>query len=124
MRLMTMLSDVIRAVFQRSATRLYPVQGTIIPERSRGRLEWHPQDCTGCALCVKDCPANALELIVIDKSQKRFLMRYHADRCTYCGQCVESCRFKCLEMCGGDWELATSDKADLEITYGEPEQKA
>lgn len=122
MRLMTMLSDVIRAVFQRSATRLYPVQGAVIPERSRGRLEWHPQDCTGCALCIKDCPANALELIVIDKAQRRFLMRYHADRCTYCGQCVESCRFKCLEMCGGDWELATSNKTDLEITYGDPNQ--
>jgi formate hydrogenlyase subunit 6/NADH:ubiquinone oxidoreductase subunit I len=72
-------------------------------------------------LCVKDCPAQALELITLDKKAKRFVMRYHVDRCTFCAQCVESCRFNCIGLKNDQWELASNDRGDFTIMYGRPE---
>ena len=70
---------------------------------------------------MKDCPADALELLVVDKAAKRFVLRYHADRCTYCAQCVESCRFNCLGMSSEDWELASLNKEPFSVYYGREE---
>lgn len=118
MKLATMFGDVLRSAFRRTATRQYPFERTPPPEQLRGKLHWHPEQCTGCSLCVDDCPANAIELITIDKAKKQFEMRYHLDRCTFCGQCVESCRFKCIVLSNTEWELATLDKTTFTTTYG------
>ena len=96
-KLGTMLGDVMRSLFRSPATELYPFVRKPSPDRLRGKLVWEPEKCAGCMLCVKDCPSDAIELIVLDKVKKRFVLRYHADRCTFCAQCVVSCRFDCLQ---------------------------
>ena len=118
MKLAMMLEDILHSAFRRTATRQYPFERTETPEHLRGKLHWNPEQCTGCSLCVDDCPANAIELITLDKSKKQFEMRYHLDRCTFCGQCVESCRFKCIELSHDQWELATLDKTSFITVYG------
>ena len=40
----------------------------------RALLQFNPEKCTGCGVCVKDCPAEALELITLDKASKRFVL--------------------------------------------------
>lgn len=120
MKLPAILKDIIYALLHRPVTEKYPAdEATHVAERFRGKLHWTPDHCTGCCLCVKDCPANALELITIDKEEKRFVMRYHPDRCIYCGQCVQACRFGCISLNPDEWELATSDPLTLTITYGD-----
>lgn len=120
----TMIGDLIRSLFKKPATELYPYEKKKAPSRLRGKLVWDPAQCAGCQLCIKDCPSNAIELIVIDKVNKRFIMRYHADRCTYCAQCVQSCRFKCMGMSNEDWELAATGKQPFEVYYGKEEDIA
>ena len=119
-----MISDLLRSLFKQPATELYPFVKTPAPLRLRGKLMWDPNPCTGCQLCVKDCPANAIELIVIDKANKRFIMNYHADHCIYCAQCVVSCRFNCLRLSNEDWELAAAQKQLFEVYYGKEEDVA
>lgn len=121
MKISTMFGDMMRVLFRRPATELYPFVRRPVPERLRGKLVWNPEKCTGCCLCVKDCPADAIELITIDKANKRFVMRYHADRCTFCGQCVQNCRFSCLDMPSEVWELAARTKAPFTVNYGRDE---
>ncbi len=118
MKIGTMLSDTLRSLFKRPITQQYPFVKLDTPKQLRGKLYWNPEGCTGCALCVKDCPANALELVVNDKKEKRFVFRYHADRCTYCAQCVQSCRFSCLGMSSEQWELASVNKDLFTVYYG------
>jgi electron transfer flavoprotein alpha subunit len=43
------------------------------------------EKCTGCGLCVKVCPYNAIE--IIDG------LPVIKDNCTYCGECVRACKF-------------------------------
>jgi formate hydrogenlyase subunit 6/NADH:ubiquinone oxidoreductase subunit I len=119
MKLGAMLAEVVRSLFRRPATERYPFERQAAPERLRGALTWNPEKCTGCCLCVTDCPAQAIELVVLDKKNKQFVLQYHADRCTFCAQCVQSCRFGCIEMSPEQWELAAVNKEPFTIYYGD-----
>lgn len=121
MKLASLLGDVWKSVWIAPATQRYPFVKHPAPKTLRGKLVYDPEQCTGCQLCVKDCPALAIDLITVDKKEKRFVMRYFADRCTYCGQCVDSCRFKCIELSSDNWELASTDRGDFIFTYGRAE---
>lgn len=116
-----MLGDILESLFKKPVTERYPFERKAAPERLRGKLYWEPEKCSGCQLCVKDCPANAIELIVLDKVAKRFVMRYNPDRCTFCGECVESCRFDCLGLSSEDWELAALNRDSFEVFFGKDE---
>lgn len=117
----SMLGDVVKSFFKKPVTEKYPFVRQEAPENLRGKLVWEPEKCTGCMLCVKDCPSNALELIVLDKVNKRFVMKYNLDQCTFCAQCVINCRFSCLNMSEEQWELASTKKEPFEVYYGREE---
>lgn len=116
-RIGTMLTDVLESSLAKSATQLYPVEKIAPPARYRGELFFDPTACTGCKLCVKDCPSNAIDLTILDRAAKRYVMEYHKDRCVYCGQCVINCKFQCLSMSSEDWEHAVMEK-NFTIYYG------
>ena len=86
MKIGTMLKDIVVSFFKKNATQLYPIERTPAPERFRGNLQYNPAACTGCCLCVKDCPSKAIELVTLDRAAKRFVLKYHMDRCIYCGR--------------------------------------
>jgi formate hydrogenlyase subunit 6/NADH:ubiquinone oxidoreductase subunit I len=117
----SMLGDVVKSFFKKPVTEKYPFEKSETPAHFRGKLVWDPEKCSGCQLCVKDCPSNAIELITIDKVNKKFVMRYNLDRCTYCAQCVLNCRFGCLEMSEEQWELASTKREPFEVFYGREE---
>ena len=110
MRIGTMFMDVVRSLFTNPSTRLYPSVRVVPTERYRGTLLYDPSTCTGCSLCVKDCPADAIELIILDRAAKRYVMNYRLDRCIYCGQCVVNCKPKSLAMPNREWEHAALDQ--------------
>ncbi len=120
MKIGTMLKDVVNSFFTKSATQLYPAERTEPPKRYRGALDFDPKVCTGCSLCVKDCPSNAIELTILDRAKKRYVLKYYMDRCVYCGQCVVNCKFKCMGMTHEDWEHAKLEK-DFTVYYGREE---
>lgn len=124
MKKIGMLADLVDSAFRHPVTEQYPVERRPDTEHFRGLVHWNPEACTGCALCVKDCPAEAIELITIDKAAKRFVLRFHADRCTFCGQCAYNCRFDCISLANDEWELAAVRRDGFTIVYGRPEDIA
>lgn len=121
MSFIAMLRDALKSLFHRPVTRNYPTTRTNPPPRLRGTLHWNPDACTGCSLCVRDCPANAIELTTVDRANKVFEMRYDASRCIFCAQCVQNCRFGCLTFSPEGWELAGPDKEAFTARYGQLE---
>lgn len=121
MRVGAMIGDISRSLFKKPVTERYPFERRPAPERLRGRLLFAPDQCTGCKICVRDCPARAVELVVVDKAAKRFVMRFHTDRCTYCAQCVVSCNFDALAMSHEHWELAALSRDPFLLNLGRPE---
>lgn len=104
---MPIFSDVLRTALQKRATLLYPFEKREVPPDYRGKVEIDYNQCVGCGLCVKDCPSNALELVVLSDGKKK--PKYYLARCTFCSQCVESCPRKAIKMTQ-IYELATYDR--------------
>ncbi len=118
MKIGALLGDVIRSLFKPPVTVKYPADPIAAPDRLRGKLIWDYRRCIGCNLCVKDCPANAITLYILDRKEKRFVLEYDQNRCIYCAQCVVSCRPKALHMSNTVWELAALKQDDFKVHYG------
>jgi formate hydrogenlyase subunit 6/NADH:ubiquinone oxidoreductase subunit I len=97
---------------KRSTVR-YPDEPLIMPPGYRGRLAVVPVRCKGCGLCVRDCPAAALELI--KESKQKFKVIYYPNRCAFCGQCELSCHADALRLTN-DYVQAAFDAASFEVT--------
>lgn len=58
------------------------------------------QACTGCELCVIDCPYQALTMESRGPSSDRLLAVLDEQRCVSCGICLGSCAFGAIELPG------------------------
>jgi hydrogenase-4 component H/formate hydrogenlyase subunit 6 len=86
---LALLLSLLDALIEGSETVSYPETEMELPNGYRGAIQLDPEKCTGCGLCARDCPANALELVKESKSDYKLI--YHPARCAYCGQCELSC---------------------------------
>lgn len=91
-----------------------------LPPDFRGKISYEADKCTGCASCIKVCPANAIELVQAEKAvlfhekegatlAKPVKIQIYVARCCFCSQCVEVCPRKCLTMTN-EFLLADYDK--------------
>jgi formate hydrogenlyase subunit 6/NADH:ubiquinone oxidoreductase subunit I len=117
----TMLRDVLTSLVRRPVTEKYPFERQPVPDRLRGMVVFDPEGCIGCDLCTRDCPSDAIELSVLDRKAKRFVMHYQIDRCLFCAQCVSSCPRTGLSMSNERWELAALCREPFDIYYGRDE---
>ena len=119
MKLATMFQDVFPSLFRAPITERYPFERRETPDRLRSLLSWDREQCTGCGMCATDCPSQAIEMVVFDKKAKSIVFGLHVDRCTFCGQCTFSCKQGSLTLEHGAWELASLDRGNLMIHFGE-----
>ncbi len=82
---------VIRSLFKKPATLMYPVIPREWQERTRGHIDNKIEDCIYCGICQKKCPTNALE---VDRAKRTWVI--HRMQCIQCSCCVEVCPKKCL----------------------------
>ena len=108
--LIYLLPELGRTLFTRRATVRYPFAPLELPPCFRGKVTIEPTLCTGCGLCVRDCPAFALELERENRDEFRLI--HYRDRCAYCGQCEASCRFGAITLIN-EFVGATSRRAAL-----------
>ncbi|MGA2977023.1 MAG: 4Fe-4S dicluster domain-containing protein [Spirochaetia bacterium] len=115
MSVMGMSRTVLRNLFSRPATRLYPGRQKEAhrTQRSRGRIEIEIDACIFCGACAKRCPTDA---IIVSKPQKEW--NIDRLRCCTCNACVEVCPKKCLAM-GNRYTFPTVTR-DKDIFRQEP----
>jgi len=110
-----MLSELLKHVMKAPATTEYPFKKVDVPASFRGQIVFISENCIGCNICVRDCPADA---IVISKpgEEKIFGAAFELDKCIYCAQCVLSCPKDALAI-SPDFELAQLSRDNLKVIY-------
>lgn len=93
MKLLTFAKTELHNLFSKPATRLYPQQERVYPQRTRGHIENDIDTCVFCGLCSKKCPTGA---ITVNRAEKSWSIQRFS--CIQCGYCVESCPKNCLSM--------------------------
>ena len=84
---------VLRSLFKKPATLMYPVVPRTWYERTRGSIDIEEASCILCGICAKRCPTNA---IAVSRDQRTWTIERM--QCVQCGGCVEVCPKKCLLM--------------------------
>lgn len=84
---------VLKSLFKKPATLMYPVVPREWKERTRGHVSINESDCIVCGICAKKCPANA---IVVDRKKRTWSIERM--QCIQCNCCVEVCPKTCLTM--------------------------
>lgn len=125
------LGEVLKNLFAKKATCNYPFEKAKVDPRFRGRIVFDSSTCIGCKMCVRVCPAKAIDIVLSDEqppapaavegaapvpAKKKFDCIMSLDRCIYCAQCVDVCPKKSLKSTQ-DFELAHTDRKSLKIRY-------
>jgi formate hydrogenlyase subunit 6/NADH:ubiquinone oxidoreductase subunit I len=90
----------------------YPFQPAPPPPGFRGRVEVDINKCIGCGACAVACPPKLIDIKDLDDKR---ILDFQLGRCTYCARCAEVCPTVAITMTP-DFELATDNKADLNIS--------
>ena len=127
-------------IFSKPATEQYPFVKPHIPEDSRGRTFYEIKSCnivdigsgmsagltldvksivgTNCRVCVRDCPASAIEIVEVEGKKRP---QIHLEKCIFCHQCVESCPRGAIKK-SDLYELATTRKDELTMNPNPSEE--
>ena len=97
-------------------------------KRFRGKIEYDRTACIGCKMCIKVCPAEAIEYVEPTeeelkawekkkaagevKGKVKGKVKFYMTRCTFCAFCTDACPKGCIRM-GNDVLtnfMATTDR--------------
>jgi NADH-quinone oxidoreductase subunit I len=120
---------VLKYMFKKPVTELYPEHKRKLPERSRGRhylTKWNDglDRCVGCELCSIVCPSQAIYVKPAANNPEdphskgeRYAEDFQINmlRCIFCGYCEEACPTGALIL-GNEYELAGYTRESLIYT--------
>lgn len=106
-----LLRDVVKSLFSRPVTSVYPFKKERTPARLRGKIQWIDEKCIRCLTCVRVCPTYACKFY--KKGPKdRGKIGIDFGLCSWCYQCVTNCPVNALERTA-QFEMATKDRKEL-----------
>lgn len=95
--------------FSKPATENYPKEKPRLNDDYRGKPVFDFNNCIGCGLCSRECPAKAIEMVTVgDKKAPQLNLA----SCIFCYRCAEVCPKKCIHN-STYFELASTDKSSL-----------
>jgi hydrogenase-4 component H len=109
------------------ATRGYPFEKAHVPDGFRGTPLLKPGLCVGCKACVRDCTAEAIEILLKPPSPndpppepgknagKKYQMVIYLDRCIHCARCEEVCPKDAIYL-DKEFAVANFTRAALKLT--------
>ena len=106
------LKEALKNFFTKPVTTKYPFEPTLPPDKFRGLPIHLIEACTGCGLCEKDCPADAIKMIPDERTRKKQAPEFYYWKCIRCAQCYYSCPFDAIFM-SKVFEVSVYDKTAI-----------
>jgi NADH-quinone oxidoreductase subunit I len=110
-----------RIMFQPKVTIQYPKEKAPIPDRFRGMLTFHIDECIACDLCVRACPSACISLESVRNEQgKKIIQNYTIDfgKCNWCRLCEEACPTNPKSVHHtNEYEVMFLSRDDFKITW-------
>ena len=110
-----MTKSVIKSLFSRPATLMYPKTAAKKFPATRGHLENDINRCIFCGSCQRKCPCVAIQ---VDRAARTWELDVF--RCVSCGCCVEVCPVKCLRMDTGYTQPTTEHAMKVVLKPDKP----
>lgn len=112
MNVLSFSKTAMKNLFSKPATRQYPMQPRVYPERTRGHVDIDMDLCILCGLCSRKCPADAIK---VDRAAGTWSIERFG--CIQCSSCVDNCPKKCLSLGQTYTDPAPEKRVD---TYQKP----
>jgi formate hydrogenlyase subunit 6/NADH:ubiquinone oxidoreductase subunit I len=119
---MTVLSEMIRNLFSKPVTILYPKEKVPVPPGFRGKVTVSDEKCIGCSKCSLVCPSRCItmtdsqkEVVFKEKTMVRKKKpRVKLFKCIRCGLCERHCPADAIHLtielasCGTDKDAVSA----------------
>lgn len=107
---------ILRSLFGKPATLMYPVKPAKRTEWTRGHMTINIDNCIFCGLCQKKCPTNA---ITVDRNAGTWSIERM--KCIQCNACATACKKDALHM--DPAYTAPSQQKIIDTVQGTPKEK-
>jgi formate hydrogenlyase subunit 6/NADH:ubiquinone oxidoreductase subunit I len=109
LRIPEVTKKAVEQIFAKPAAPKYPFAKPQLADNFRGQPVFDFSLCIGCGLCSRDCPAKAIEMVLVEGKQHP---QINLSKCVFCYQCAETCPKKAIKN-SSVYELTTTDKSSL-----------
>lgn len=111
------LGKALKGLFLRPSTERYPFSKKEAPEGYRGKLEFHPENCTACGMCIRVCSPEAITMTKGQKTEEgeEIRMDFNLNSCTFCGMCSDFCPRGSIELTR-EYSMVAENKEELIVT--------
>ena len=112
------LKQSLRNLFRAPATESFP-KGE--PPRAaqgyRGRIEYHPEKCVNCGMCLRVCAPQCMERTIepLPNGDQKITFTFDLTSCTFCGMCSDFCTRKSITL-SEDYMIVGTKLEDFIVT--------
>ena len=122
-----LMPELLRNLATEPVTRFYPFEKAPVPAGFRGTPRFKSELCSGCKVCMRDCPSEAIEITVettpvpppaegapAPKPIRKMTMTLYLDRCVHCERCAETCPRHAIFL-DTEFEMAAFSRDSLKL---------
>jgi formate hydrogenlyase subunit 6/NADH:ubiquinone oxidoreductase subunit I len=111
------LGRALMSLLLKPSTEKYPVIKKVTPPGYRGKIEFHPEKCIACGMCVRVCSPCAISMTKGEKNEEgeKVTMDFNLNSCTFCGMCADFCPKESIELTG-EYSMIATNKDELIVS--------
>lgn len=108
--------EALKSLFKSPLTNKDYKKEACVPENYRGIIEFNPEVCIGCGLCMRVCSPGAISKSVkkVEEGQE-ITMSFDMSSCTFCGLCSDFCAKKAIHL-GKKYSIVLTEGEELIIS--------